>query len=194
MAKSVSTLAVEPLTPTVGAELGGVDLRAAGEPERDAIRDALHEHLVVFFRDQSLDDRSQRAFAARFGEPQPFPFAEPTDPTAPEVHAIGAVDRDPRLSNSDTWHSDATFMAAPPMGTVLRAVRLPSSGGDTLFANMYAAYEALSSRVQRLIEGMTARHDVTKSSSHHRPVQDRFPPVDLRSCGPTPPPAARRCS
>jgi taurine dioxygenase len=95
----------------------------------------------------------------------------------PEVHAITTGGERPK-ANADIWHSDATFMAEPPLGSVLRAVELPDSGGDTLFANMYAAYEALSSRVQRLVDDMTATHDFTKSRTHtRRELDERFPPV-----------------
>jgi taurine dioxygenase len=131
--------------------------------------------LVVFFRAQDIDDRCQRDFAARFGVPERFAFGTPIDPAVPEVIAINSEG----LSNSDIWHSDATFMSEPPMGSVLRGVQLPDSGGDTLFANMYAAYDALSSHLQRLVDGMTATHDFAKSATHRRrPLDDRFPPVE----------------
>ncbi len=170
-------MTVVPLTPTVGAEIVGVDLSQLTDEEHRVVADAFADHLVLFFRDQRLDDRSQREVAAGFGPLQVFPFAPPLDPALPEVHAI-ATGAGPKTSNADTWHSDATFMECPPMATLLRAIELPGSGGDTLFANMYAAYDALSSRLQRLLEGMTATHDFTKSSSHRRRLDDQFPPVE----------------
>lgn len=165
-----------PLTATIGAELPGVDLANAGEADIAAVLDALLRHKVVFFRDQSLDDRAQRDLARRFGTLEPFPFGGPVDPSVPEVHAI-ATGGGPKVANADIWHSDATFLASPPMGSILRAVTLPACGGDTLFADMEAAYDALSSPLQRLVDELTATHDVARSSSHRRPLDDRFPPV-----------------
>lgn len=168
---------VDPLTPLIGAEIFGVNLRALSERDIVAISDALAEHLVVFFRDQSLDDRTQRDFAACFGVPQQFAFGRPVDEAVPEVHAITTGGPGPKVANADIWHTDATFMATPPMGTILRAVELPPGGGDTLFANMYAAYDALSSRLQAMLDAMTATHDFTKSTSHRQPRHTDFPPV-----------------
>jgi taurine dioxygenase len=168
---------VEPLTPAVGAVLHGVDLAAFDASTVAVVRDALLTHKVVFFRDQALDDRTQRDFAACFGPVQRFPFGAPVDEAVPEVHAIASGGDRPKVGNADIWHSDATFLAAPPLGSVLRAVTLPSGGGDTLFADAEAAYEALSSRMQRLVLELTATHDFAKSSAHRRPLHEQYPPV-----------------
>jgi taurine dioxygenase len=172
-----STATVRPVNPVIGAEILDVDLRDLDDATEDLIRTALREHHVVFFRDQQLDVFGQREFAARFGELQPFAFADPIDIRAPEAHALSTDGSGPKRSNADIWHTDATFMKCPPMGTVLRAVELPASGGDTLFANMFAAFDALSPRLRSLLDGMTATHDFTKSSSHRRPLHDEYPPV-----------------
>lgn len=174
---NTSTATAERLNPVIGAEISGVDLWALSVDDEAMVRDALHEHLVVFFRDQHLDDRTHRDVAARFGPLQRFPFAEPVDPSIPEVHAIATGGGREKIGNADIWHSDATFMDCPPLGTMLRSIELPPTGGDTLFANMYAAYEALSSRMRGLVDDMTAIHDFTKSSSHRRPLHDEYPPV-----------------
>ncbi len=168
---------VEPLTPTIGAVVRGVDLAQADDAMIAAVRAALLAHKVVFFRDQVLDDRAQRDFASCFGSLQRFPFGSPVDEAVPEVHAIATGGDRPKIGNADIWHSDASFLAAPPLGSVLRAVTLPAHGGDTLFADAEAAYEALSSRLQRLLEGLTATHDFTHSSAHRRPLHDQYPPV-----------------
>lgn len=168
---------IRPLTPQIGAEIEGVDLRDVSDGDVDVMRKALTDHLVIFLRGQTLDDPSQQRFAERFGEVMDFPFGEPGPPEAPGVHVIATGGDGPKYSNADIWHSDATFMPEPPLGSILRAVELPPFGGDTLWASAYAAYESLSSRVQHLVEGMTATHDLAKSTSHRTPNHDRFPPV-----------------
>lgn len=168
---------IRPLTPQIGAEIDGVDLRDATDGEIDSLRKALTDHLVVFLRGQSLDDAAQQRFAERFGEVEQFPFGPGGPADAPDVHAITTGGDAPKYANADTWHSDATFMERPPLGSILRAVELPPLGGDTLWASAYAAYDSLSGRVQRLLEGMTATHDFSKSSAHRTPLHDRFPPV-----------------
>lgn len=168
---------IRPLTPQIGAEVVGVDLRALRDADVDTLQKALVDHLVVFVPAQDLDDVAQQRFAARLGEVEQFPFGEGGPPDAPDVHAIVTGGDAPKYSNADVWHSDATFMAAPPAVSILRAVELPPLGGDTLWASAHAAYDSLSSRVARLVDDMTATHSVAKSSAHRSPVHDRFPPV-----------------
>ncbi len=168
---------VELLTPTLGAVLNGVDLSVHDAATVAVVREALLAHKVVFFRDQTLDDRAQRDLAAAFGPVRRFAFGSPVDEAVPEVHAIASGGERRKVGNADIWHSDATFLAAPPLGSVLRAVTLPARGGDTLFADAEAAYEALSSRMQHLLDGLTATHDFTNSSAHRAPLHDKYPPV-----------------
>ena len=177
MAREGDVMEIEALTPQTGARVTGVDLRSATHGEVVELRRALLEHLVLFVPDQELDDAAQQRFAARFGEVEQFPFGAggPTD--APDVHVIATGGDAPTYANADTWHSDATFMESPPLGSILRAVELPPLGGDTLWASAYAAYESLSSRIQRLVDDMTATHSFTKSSAHRTPQDDRFPPI-----------------
>lgn len=163
------TLTAEPLTHSIGAEVTGVDLSqpldaAVGKE----IQDLFHAHQVLFFRDQKLDDRAHRDFAAGFGPLQHFAFLPPVCDDLPEVHVLDVDGARPKTSNADIWHSDATFQERPPLGSMLRAVILPDVGGDTLWASMYAAYEALSSKLQRLVEDMRAIHDSSNSVSHAR--------------------------
>ena len=172
-----ATGGVVTLTPTIGAELLGIDLASPDAGTIALVHAALLAHKVVFFRDQVLDDRAQRDFAANFGPLQRFPFGSPVDEATPEVHAIATGGDGPKVGNADIWHTDATFLATPPLGSLLRAVVLPSSGGDTLFADTEAAYDALSSRMQRMLDGLTATHDFTHSSAHRRPLHDQYPPV-----------------
>lgn len=167
----------EPLTGVIGAEVSGVDLADVATLPMDDLRAAFVTHKVLVFRDQRLDDRGQRAFAAGFGPLQVFPFGSAVDPAIPEVHAVATGGPGPKVANADIWHSDATFMTTPPLGTVLRAVRLPAGGGDTLFSDTTAAYDALSGPVRRMVDELTATHDVAGSSAHRKSLHDRFPPV-----------------
>ena len=150
---------IEPSTPTVGAEISGVDLRVPLAPDEvRGIENALLEHLVVFFRDQDITPEQHIAFGRQFGELcyPPFMTEHGSDP------ALLVLDQtDARGEGTDVWHSDNSFMAEPPMGSILRAVQLPSRGGDTCFASAYAAYEALSPALREMLDGMTAIHDLT---------------------------------
>ena len=153
-----------PLTGVIGAEIHGVDLSQPLPPDtRDAIQQALLDHLVIFFRGQQLSDEQHRDFAAAFGPLEPFVLAPPANPDVPEMHVL-AFDNGPAAlgSHVDTWHTDGTFMERPPLGTVLRAVELPPYGGDTCWANMYAAYDSLSPWLQAALLPMTAVHDFAK--------------------------------
>jgi taurine dioxygenase len=152
-------ISVNPLTPTIGAEISGVDLREElDESTVDEIRDALHHHLVIFFRDQDISDDDQVRFARAFGEIS-IPAFNPKASTRPEIAVLDQVD--PRGEGADRWHTDNTYMPEPPMGSILRSVQIPSAGGDTCFASMYAAYDALSSTLRTTLDRLTATHDIT---------------------------------
>jgi taurine dioxygenase len=157
-------VSIRPVTSVIGAEISGVDLREPlSAADVEAIEQALIDHLVVFFRDQQLTDAQQRDFAAQFGELEPFVLAPPANPDVPEMHALAFDNGAAALgSRVDSWHTDGTFMESPPLGTVLRAVELPAYGGDTCWANMYAAYEALSPALRELVEELDAEHDYMK--------------------------------
>lgn len=157
------TLSIQPATPLIGATVSGIDLSRPLEPEDvDAIEAALLDHLVLFFRGQDLTESQHIAFARHFGEIQPPPLKTRHDPN-PELHVLDQTS--PRGEGADNWHADHTYTKRPAMGSILRAVQLPSIGGDTLFASMIAAYDALSEPMKRLLEGLTAQHDVRKSAS-----------------------------
>jgi taurine dioxygenase len=146
------------LTSAIGAVLDGVDLRRPlTEDEVRFIRQNLLDHGVVFFRDQDLSHAQMHGFVSHFGAPIPEPFAGP-----------GMESKDP-VSQSDlsktrratsVWHSDTTFVEAPPGLTALRAVKLPPVGGDTCWASMSAAYDALSEPLRRMLDGLTAVHSM----------------------------------
>lgn len=174
----LSRVTVRRLSPVIGAEIGGVDLTLPLDDETfGAVRQALLDHELIVMRDQHLTDAQHSAFAERFGTLQRFPFADPVDESLPGVHAIAIDGAQPRRTNADVWHTDATFMECPPLGSVLRAVRLPECGGDTLFASASAAYAALSPQMRTLVDGLTATHDFSQSTTHRRPLHDEYPPV-----------------
>jgi len=153
-----TSITLEPLTPVIGAEISGVDMRAPlGNETFAAVHDALMAHGVIFFRDQDITPQQHKDFASKFGTLQVHPFAPNLGDDNPEIIVIEHDEnRPPDLNN---WHTDVTFMEKPPLGSVLHAKIMPETGGDTLWANMYAAYEALSDRMQRLLGELTAVHD-----------------------------------
>lgn len=152
------TILVTPLTPTLGAEIGGVDLSAPmGNHQFQEVHDALMAHQVIFFRDQDISREQHKDFGRRFGELHIHPSA-PAPEGHPEILRIHA-DKDSKQVAGHRWHSDVSCDPEPPMGSILRLHTVPKTGGDTLFASMYAAYDALSDRMKAYLEGLTAIHD-----------------------------------
>lgn len=158
----VGAFSVEPLTPHIGAEIFGVDLSAPlTAMQVEAIRAALLKHLVVFFRNQDITPSQLKEMAKNFGDLEIHPAA-PKLSGHPEVLLIRA-DKDSTFIAGESWHSDMTPLEKPPLGSVLHLVELPESGGDTLFANMYAAYDTLSPGMQQMLSELTAVHDARVS-------------------------------
>ena len=123
-----------------------------------AIRAALVEHKVLFFRGQDLTDADQVDLGRRLGElTVGHPVASSDEVALPEIYNIDSAD--PEFSFSDVWHTDVTFMEKPPLGSILRAVRLPDHGGDTSWVDSQLAYESLSEPVRRMVDGLSAVHD-----------------------------------
>ena len=156
--KPYETITVDKLTPVIGAEIGGIDLSRplSGLCEAE-VRRALAENLVIFFRDQALSPADQLAFGRLFGDLHLHPAA-PHERGVPELMIIH-TDRNSPRANGEGWHSDVSCDPEPPMGSILYIRECPPNGGDTLFANMYAAYEALSDRLKAYLDGLTAVHD-----------------------------------
>jgi len=152
-------LSIVPLSPVVGAEVVGIDIcEPLDEDTTTQIRSALLEHLVLFFRDQAIDDDGLVRFAGAFGAVS-IPAFRTKETERPDVMVLDQTDG--RGQGADRWHSDNTFMAEPPLGSLLRADLVPDVGGDTGFASMYAAYESLSPRMQDFLDGLVAVHDIT---------------------------------
>ena len=149
----------EKLTAVLGAEVSGVDFAQPIGPELEkAVHDALLEYKVLFFRDQDLTPEQHKAVGRCFGELHVHPvIPSRKDEGHPEIVVLECGPERPFVA--DRWHSDVSFERKPPLGSVLRGVVIPDQGGDTLFANMNAAYEALSDPMQRLLSDLEAEHD-----------------------------------
>ncbi len=154
---TTTALSVEPLTITIGATVSAVDLAAELTPDvAAAIRAALLERKVLVFPRQRLTPDSHRAFAAALGELTPaHPVVPGLDDQHPEIYVLDSGDG----GKAPVWHTDVTFTRTPPLGSVLRAVDLPPTGGDTCWTDLEAAYLALSPPLRRLADQLEAVHD-----------------------------------
>ncbi len=150
-----------PLSGIFGAEVDGVDLSDELTDTTIAeLRAAFNKHHVLVFRDQELSPEAQMAFGRRFGELDTHPF----------VHAVGEYEEvldivtepDDTVNFGGGWHSDLTFLEEPDLGSILYAVDVPAAGGDTLFADQQAAYDALSPTMQSMLDGLTAVHSARR--------------------------------
>jgi taurine dioxygenase len=179
---------IQPVTAAIGAEVRGVDLGdELDDAIVEAIRKALLEHLVLFFPDQPIDDAQHLAFALRFGPLHVSPLATKYQ----DNDAVVVLDQvHPKGEGADVWHSDNTFLADPPMGSLLRSVRLPSVGGDTCFASMYAAYDSLSEPMRALVDELWAVHDITKVM--RKAIEDGHTNLDLATMQQKCPPVRHR--
>jgi len=152
-------ITLRPLSPTVGAEVEGIDIGAPLDDETFAeLRRALLDYKAIFFRDQHVTTEQHLEFARRFGTLETHPFA-PQKTGYPEVLLLEKNDQMGGYEN--VWHSDVTWRLQPSLGSVLRACEVPDLGGDTLFSDMYAAYEGLGDEVRASLEGLRAVHDFT---------------------------------
>jgi taurine dioxygenase len=179
MAAATPPFRVSPLTGVLGAEIEGLDLaQPLDPPTQKALEDTWMEHQVLFFRDQALTVDQHKAFARKFGELHVHPVLQQmADQGHPEIVVLESDAKRPYVA--DRWHSDVTFEKCPPLGSILRAVAVPETGGDTMWANMYAAHDALSDTMQRLLSGLTAFHDgggfarIAKDDGQRRDLESR---------------------
>ena len=148
---------VKPLAAALGVELSGVDFASELTPEVfQEVRRLLVEHQVIFFRDQDISPQQHHDLAASFGPLQTHPAYGTVD-GFPEITILESTAENP--SKIEAWHTDMTFRQHPPMGAVLRSKVIPEQGGDTLWASMTAAYDALSPQMKEFLSGLTAEHD-----------------------------------
>lgn len=175
MERSSSAIDVRPIAGAIGAEIGNVDLRGALDDDTIAdIRRAWLEHCVIFFREQDLSPARFLEVARAFGDVIEYPFIKGLD-DFPEIIPVVKLEHE-TTNFGGIWHSDTAYLETPPMATMLIAREVPPFGGDTLFANMYLAYEALSQGMKRLLDGLvainsSAKADVTKTREDR--VRDR---------------------
>jgi taurine dioxygenase len=165
---------VVPTGARLGAEIHGVDI-AAGvtSAQFDAIEAAWRDHLVLVFRDQNVADAELLGFSRQFGDldpPGPNPYGAPFHDEYPEINVISNIVEDGRPrgnlgAGEAVWHADMTYVERPPKAAVLYAIEIPASGGNTCFASMYAAYEALPSDLRSSIDGRIAIHDASRNSA-----------------------------
>ena len=157
------SLQIRPISGALGAEIVGVDLsRDLDDGTIAAIRHAWLDHLVIFFRGQELPPERFLAFAGRFGAVVEYPFINAIE-GFPLITPVVKLEHE-RVNFGGLWHSDTTYLEHPPMGTMLIAREIPSYGGDTLFANMYLAYETLSAGMRRLLDGLVAVNSSAKAN------------------------------
>jgi taurine dioxygenase len=167
------TLTVKPLAGAIGAEIHGIDLLSEiSEAELAQIRALWLQYSVIFFRDQPLPPKEFSAFARRFGDVVHYPFLKGLD-EAPEVITVAKLEHE-RVNFGGLWHTDTAYLETPPMATMLVAREVPDFGGDTLFASGYAAYDALSNGMKRMLEPLYAVNSSTKAEKT-RTREDRKP-------------------
>lgn len=167
----MSTIKVRRIAGALGAEIHGVDVRSLDDDTVKKIRQALLENLVIFFRNQDLDPAAFLSFATHFGKPVEYPFVKGID-GFPEIIQVLKRENE-RINFGGIWHADTTYLDEPPMGTLLLAQEVPPYGGDTLFANQIAAYEALSDGLKQTLEGLRAVNTSTKADAS-RTREDRI--------------------
>ena len=183
---------VQPLSSVMGAEVRDVDLaRPLTGAVCMSIRDAFRAYLLLSFPDQSLSEAQQIAFSRRFGELQVHVLDQYRHPAFPEIYLLSNVDQRTDATTGHhpdkgtlVWHSDLSFQRRPALATMLYGLEVPRAGGDTLFADMYAAYEALPEAMRRRLNGLRATHDLdfSRRRAGEPPMTDEqrrsAPPVD----------------
>lgn len=167
------TITVTPVSPHIGAEIGNIDLTKPLHPQQvDEVKRAFHEHLVVFFRDQRIGFDDQIRLGSHFGPLGKHVGVSTISKTTdnPYVRKFHYDETSTRISG-ENWHSDQSCAAIPPLGSMLYNHTVPpDGGGDTMFANLYKAYDALSPNMKRYLEGLTATHDGTRVFGPGTPV------------------------
>jgi taurine dioxygenase len=172
--ESNMAISTKNLDAPLGAEISGLDLSLPlPKPGVEAIEEAWRTRLVVVFRQQKLSDPQLLAFSRYFGEldpPGPNPYGEPYNKQFPEINVISNVIEDGKpiggLGDGEAvWHADMTYAEVPPKAAILHALEVPPSGGDTYFADMFAAYDTLPADLKTAATGKVAVHDASRNSA-----------------------------
>jgi alpha-ketoglutarate-dependent taurine dioxygenase len=170
-------ITITPRHPLIGAEIRGVDLGRVHDDTFRRIYEAWLVHLLLVFSEQDVTDEQQIAFARRFGELEIHPSSEHRSSRHPEIYRVSNVDERGNIMPQESkswrymnltwlWHTDSSFREVPSMGSILHGIEVPAEGGDTLFANMHAVYEALSDKMRERIRGMRVLHSHDQVLSH----------------------------
>src|SRR5436309_2899136 len=168
------TLSIRNLDAALGAEISGIDLSGpVGRADVDAIEDVWRERLVVVFHGQNLSDPDLIAFSKNFGEldpPGPNPYGAPFNKEHPELNVISnVVENGKPIGNlgdgEAVWHADMTYVDVPPKAAMLHSLEIPPAGGNTYFANMFAAYDMLPAELKTAVAGKVAVHDASTNSA-----------------------------
>jgi taurine dioxygenase len=175
-------LDVRPMSPTIGAEVTGIDLRTPPDEGTFAELDkAFMEHKVLFFRDQDITNEQHIAFCRAFGELEIHPFL-PAPEGCPEIVVL--THNEKHKGTENFWHSDVTWRLEPSLGSMLRAIEVPDVGGDTLFADMELAYENLGPALKEQLLSLTAVHDFATVFGHGKTqeqlaeMREKYPPAE----------------
>ncbi|KAK3114444.1 hypothetical protein LTR53_007256 [Teratosphaeriaceae sp. CCFEE 6253] len=170
----------------LGAEIHGVDLRSLGDATVQQIHEAFLKHKVIFFRDQDLSPQQFLDFAARFGQPVEYPFVKGID-GYPEIIQVLKQEHE-TINFGGVWHADTTYLPEPPKGTMLLAREVPPFGGDTLFADQAAAWDALSDGLKATLStlrGVSSSAKADASKTREDRVKDSgTKSADLEACHP----------
>ena len=167
---------VAPVAGACGAIIGGVDLATDLDDDVIAeIRRAVLDHHVVFFRGQHLSPQQQVAFSRRFGPYSPVPFVEPIADHPEVIAVIREASETQHYTFGSLWHSDFSFLPEPPFASILHALEVPPSGGDTIWANQHLAYDMLSPGMQSMLEGVVGVHSAVNAySPQMQGIHDTF--------------------
>lgn len=168
---SASPIKVERVAGALGAELSGVDLSKITDEEFEVVREALREHLVLFFRDQGkLDNKTHVELAKRFGPPERHAIVKGLEDCPDVVRIVREAGEQTKFG--ETWHTDLSFMDRPTSISLLRAIEVPPYGNDTMWSNCYAAYEGLSEGMREALDGLTAIHGAGRAFSPDDPERE----------------------
>jgi taurine dioxygenase len=185
-------LSIRPLAASLGAEVSGIDFsRPLADGDTAALQRGLGENGILLFRAGSLSPEAHKAFSRQFGELESHVVGEFNLPGHPEIFVVSNVKEDGKLKGAvyagQYWHSDLSYMARPSMGSLLLCHEMPETGGDTMWANMYKAYDTLSGPMQAFLGGLRAIHDYSHAyDTYFAHLKDR-PPLTAEQRAKTPP-------
>ena len=161
---TAQNLSLQPISGSLGAIVQGVDLsKPLDDATYGAIKEALLDNLVIFFRDQDITPEQQIAFGKRFGDLHIHPFIPSLEGYDEIIRLKAKTGAQEMLRLANSWHEDLSYTYDPPLAAILWAKQVPSRGGDTMWVNLYKAYDTLSDKMKEIVDSLSAWHDVTKT-------------------------------